>query len=206
MRIMQAAKLNSWRTLCAWPTVLTAGLTAGCAGGAWLESPSEADLPIDPPKHSYPTALSSASVKVPAAPASFPSAPIAATEPIAVNPHDLNVQPAQAQHTLQQPPPSQRLDRPQPLRTNLAVIPPQYVHAAPPVSPPSVPADPAASNPPATTSLAPAFSSSTLPHLDLSFLDALATAPTTQSTVASSSSSAANTPAETSNATPSVQP
>src|SRR5262245_2456025 len=167
---MQAAKLNSWRTLCAWPAVLSAALVTGCAGGAWLESPSEADLPVDPPKHSYPTALNSASVKVPAAPASFPSAPIAATEPIAANPHDLNVQPVQAQHALQQPPPSQRLDRPQPLRTNLAVIPPQYVHAPPPASPPAVPAEhTVASNPPAPASLAPAFSSSTLPHLDLSF-------------------------------------
>src|SRR5262245_54996414 len=206
MCIMQAAKLNSWRTFCAWPAVISAALATGCAGGAWLESPSEADLPIDSPKHSYPTALNSASVKVPAAPASLPSAPIAATEPLALNPHDLNVQPAPSQHALQQPPPSQRLDRPQPLRTNLAVIPPQYVHAPPTASPPTVPSDTTASNPPATTSLAPVFSSSTLPHLDLSFLDALATAPATQSTPASSSSSAANTPAETSHAAPSIQP
>jgi len=204
---MQAAKLNSWRTLCAWPAVLSAALVTGCAGGAWLESPSEADLPIDPPKHSYPTALPSASVKVPAVPASLPSAPIAATEPIATNPHDLNVQPTQAQHTLQQPPPSQRLDRPQPLRTNLAVIPSQYVHSLPPASPPSVSAEPpAASSPPTPTNLAPSFSSSALPHLDLSFLDALAASPVTQTTAASSSSSGANTPAEPTHTTPSVQP
>src|SRR5262245_51066908 len=196
MCIMQAAKLNSWRTFCAWPAVISAALATGCAGGAWLESPSEADLPIDAPKHSYPTALPSASVKVPAAPASLPSAPITATEPISANPHDSNVQPAQSQHVLQQPPPSQRLDRPQPLRTNLAVIPPQYVHAQPPAQPPSVPAEsPAASNPPAPASLAPAFSSSALPHLDLSFLDALATAPATQPTASSSRSSTANTAA-----------
>jgi len=45
-----------------------------------------------------------------------------------------------------------------------------------------------------------------MPHLDLSFLDALATAPATQSTAPSSSSSAANTHTETSNTAPSVQP
>lgn len=204
---MQAAKLNSWRILCAWPVLISAALAAGCAGGAWLESPSAADLPIDPPKNSYPTALPTASVKVPATPASLPSAPIVASDPLNVNPHDLSVQPVPSQYALQQPPPSQRLDRPQPLRTNLAVVPAQYVHAPQPTSPLSAPADPrAASNPPPSTNLAPSFSSSALPHLDLSFLDALAASPASQATAASSSSSAANTPSGPPNTTPSVQP
>ena len=32
-------------------------LPAAAAQGAWLESPLEAELPIDPPKHGYPTAV-----------------------------------------------------------------------------------------------------------------------------------------------------
>ncbi len=184
--MVHAAKFTSWRGGCASAALICAALTIGCAGGAWLESPIEAELPIDPPKHSYPTALPAASVNSPAVPASQSS-------PQAINPAradnsaaNLNAHPAQAQQPVQQPANQQRLDRPQPLRTNLAIIPPQYVRAPPSAAPPSALAIAApATNSPTTSSAAPPSSSTSLPQLDLSFLDTLANSPISQTPASS---------------------
>jgi hypothetical protein len=203
--MIQAVKFNTWRRSCAWPVVISAALTAGCAGGAWLESPIEAELPIDPPKHGYPTALPSGSVNVPATPASSMSPPAAATQ-AQINPESVNVHAAQAQMASQQPPASHR-DRPQSLRPNLAVIPPQYVHSLPTAAPETASQlAPAAHNQPSTPSVGPQTSTAPLPQLDLSFLDALANSQGPQTTAGSSSAATANVAAEVTNAKSSVQP
>jgi hypothetical protein len=100
--------------------------TAGCAAGAWLEGPSEADLPLDPPAHAYPTA-----VRRPPVPDAAPAArmQIGDDEPDLAPPIitlDPNPPP-------QAPPHHARVEQPQVTAPALAVLPPQYRKpAAPP--------------------------------------------------------------------------
>ena len=101
--MMQAVKLSGWRRSCAWPAVISAALASGCAGGAWLESPIQAELPIDPPKHGYPTALPPASINVPATPASSVSPQAAAAPQADSNAANADVHAAQPPAPPQQP-------------------------------------------------------------------------------------------------------
>jgi hypothetical protein len=188
--MMQAVHLDRWRRACAWPVLIGSALAAGCAGGAWLESPIEAELPIDPPKHGYPTALPSASMNAPAVNAPVTPAPQASPQPAYAesSAHPAQSQASQHQQPTQQPSPQQyanqqRLDRQQPLRPSLAVIPPQYVHSPPSTSPVPAPA----TNPSTASSQAPPSSAASFPQLDLSFLDTLASSPVTQPNASSSS-------------------
>lgn len=57
-QVRQHDRVRSTRWL-AW-TVVLAVLGTGCAGGSWLESPSDAELPLDPPARNYPTAIRAA--------------------------------------------------------------------------------------------------------------------------------------------------
>jgi hypothetical protein len=91
-------------------------------------------------------------------------------------------------------PPSQRPDHAPPPRAALAVIPPQYVHAAgaTAAAAPSAAAQSSSSQPANATSSnsSPSSAATALPQLDLSFLDALATAPAVAKTTAPSPTSA----------------
>lgn len=82
---------------------------AGCATGSWLESPSEAELPLHSPKHSYPTAVRAS-----------------LSDDSDDEPLDLQVVPPPAS-SAKSAATSQRLDKPAPPVPNLAVLPPQYV-------------------------------------------------------------------------------
>jgi hypothetical protein len=113
-------------------------LTGGCAAGAWLESPSDADLPLDRPVRGYPTAIraslsddppsdSAASPEMAAVQSSsspqHANAPTPAFDPTATAGQQAvqRIQPpTQAAH--------QRFDRTPP-QTPLAVVPPQYVQS-----------------------------------------------------------------------------
>src|SRR5262245_58317417 len=48
---------RSCTQLLGWLAIACAIVASGCASGSWFESPSEAALPLDPPKHAYPTAV-----------------------------------------------------------------------------------------------------------------------------------------------------
>src|SRR5256885_503197 len=53
----RAVSIETFRWPCRGPLLCACALlVAGCASGAWLESPSEAELPLDPPTHGYPSA------------------------------------------------------------------------------------------------------------------------------------------------------
>jgi hypothetical protein len=103
------------------PLALT---TAGCAAGAWLEGPSEADLPLDPPAHAYPTA-----VRRPAVPDAAPAArmQIGDDEP-QPEPPTITLDPNPPP---QAPPHHSRIEQPQVTAPALAVVPPQYRKPAP---------------------------------------------------------------------------
>jgi hypothetical protein len=133
----------------------------GCAAGAWLESPSEVDLPLDRPVSGYPTAIR-ASLNDDAPPASAASPDTAAglpapSPPAAARPPALFPETAPAEQPGQriQPPiqaAHQRFDHTQPL-TPLAVVPPQYVRSAATPAATAAPAQPA--QPPAAAEFAP---------------------------------------------------
>jgi hypothetical protein len=107
--------------------------SAGCAGGAWLESPLDAESPLEVPKHGYPTAIR-ASLSDLDSPASLPYVPSPVTAPaVAVAPAAET--PAPADNAA-----SQRAARQQPQLTPLAVIPSQYVHAQVPTASANIPA------------------------------------------------------------------
>jgi hypothetical protein len=166
--MFQAAKFNCLQTGLGIPFLVSGLLSLGCAGGAWLESPIDAELPLDKPEHGYPTAL---------APGKAPLASAAN----AVDPRSAlaeNANPAKAaslNQLLDQAAQDQRRpDRAPPPRAALAVIPSQYVHQQAAQLPPTLsPATAAASQHSAASTSRPA-SSSALPQLDLSFLDSLA--------------------------------
>jgi hypothetical protein len=134
---MMQARMDMLRSLWACFAVSAIALpVVGCAGGAWLESPSEAELPLDPPARGYPTAIRSSlsdnsEPRAPAITASAVAAPeqIEAAKTIAQT--DQPPAPVISPHVLQ------RLDRQAPL-TPLAVIPPQFVRQ--PASSPQAPA------------------------------------------------------------------
>src|SRR5262245_61351633 len=102
-----------------WAVVVAALLpAAGCAAGAWLESPLEENLPIDPHRNGYPTAVR-ASLADDDEPEPGPPVAAKVSEP-----------------ARQRPNPNE------PLLTPLAVVPPQLVRlqpSAPPTPPPAVP-------------------------------------------------------------------
>ncbi len=96
---------------------------AGCAAGAWLEGPSEAELPLDVPAHTYPTAVSRAPL-----PDAVPA--------VRMQIGDEEPGPAPPAITLEANPPPQapphhaRIEQPQLAAPALAVVPPQYRPAA----------------------------------------------------------------------------
>ena len=102
---------------------------SGCAGGAWLESPSEAQLPLDAPARGYPTAIR---------PAAAAAAPERQAQPAATETTMLDAPPPAAPAIAldNDPPPAApekhaRVEDPRPLATTLAVVPPQYRRAPP---------------------------------------------------------------------------
>jgi hypothetical protein len=170
----QAARFDFRRSRCSWAALCACALAAGgCAGRAWLESPSEAELLLDPPAHSYPTAvrgsLSDNSAPVAAAAATLQTAPTSAsTAPSA----SASVQSpaAVAQHA--PIPPSQRPERQQALLTPLAVVPSQFIHppasSAPNATVPVVTSPPASADMPPGAIKIPWASPPFLPGLDAS--------------------------------------
>jgi len=124
--------------------IAAAAGAAGCAGGAWLEGPSDADLPIQPPARGYPTALRPVAASISdeaAAPQSAPARPAPST---AVLPLDPNPPPAA-------PPKHSQVIDPRPPTPALAVVPPQYQRPPTPTAPALQalpPATPIASSPP----------------------------------------------------------
>jgi len=198
--MIRAECLQKQRTRCAYGSVAVAALAAaiagGCAGGAWLDNPLPRELAANPPKNSYPTAIGSASSKAIAAPAMpLTTAPNAAEQAaLATAGYTANALATAAAPTAVVLPHSQRPDHSPPPRAALAVIPQQYVHAAGATAGIAAPgAAHSASSPPATAtasnSLQPSAATA-LPQLDLSFLDALATAPVVARTAAASPASA----------------
>jgi hypothetical protein len=173
-----AAGRNHWTLPGARVTLVGWVLSfAGCAAGAWLESPSEADLPLDPPARGYPTAVrASLSDSEASQPAAAIPAAMQSSQP-AVAPASMPAQPApsDAAHSIAAQSPAQPPPRPdrQPLQPPLAVIPPQFVHH--PVNPtPAQASTPAASLHPVTTETAPVAAAlpsqwPTLPQVDTSF-------------------------------------
>jgi hypothetical protein len=114
-----------WPASCAWTVVGGLALVAGCAGGAWLERPLAAELPVDVPNHSYPTAVRGAG----AATARLSDD---AEEMAAVQEQPANVQQGSAttaeKPAIQTPrPETLSLERQQSLITPLAVVPPELV-------------------------------------------------------------------------------
>ena len=144
MKHAQSVPARRWPWICAPLCALV--LAAGCASGTWLESPSEAELPLDPPARGYPTAIraslsddaesANAKVESPAQPAAAPPAPSdAKSATTASQTHPTPAERAEAQ----------RLQRTQQMLAPLAVIPPQFVH------------------PPATATLPPAATTAAAP-------------------------------------------
>jgi hypothetical protein len=118
--------------------VLAAG---GCAGGTWLDRTVEAELPVGPPANNYPTAIRSIEPGMPAAeaapmqalPAPSAASPSAATQ-------GASAEPAGPQ-TATPPPAPHRVERPEPIVTSLAVVPPIYAPQPAKVAPPATPAN-----------------------------------------------------------------
>ena len=111
----QGQRHRDWQLYRKWALLLAAVLPAvGCAAGAWLERSLTEDLPIDPPKNGYPTA-----VRASLDDDSAPAPPAVATEA---------------------PEPARQRQNPnQPLLTPLAVVPSQLVRSHPNAAP-AVPA------------------------------------------------------------------
>src|SRR5262245_21773717 len=83
MRIPETdSRRMRWIRNLACPCMLAVG---GCAGGAWLDSASDAEFPVDSPTHSYPTAVR-ASHDEPTLTASSPVNPPVAQSSAAVDP------------------------------------------------------------------------------------------------------------------------
>jgi len=125
---MKQALLWPFRS-CWLAVICCAGFTVGCASGSWLESPSDAALPLDPPKQGYPTAVRASLSDEPEEKWQSRQTP------------DRTAAPAQ---------PPQRLDKPSPPVPSLAVLPPQYVQRPPqpPTSQLAPPTPEVASTPP----------------------------------------------------------
>jgi len=137
-----------------WPALgalTSAAVLAGCAGGAWLESPSEADLPVGATRP-YPTAMGpgrEATAHLDDSEAESPPKdkpqPLAAT-PLAAVPAHLRQQ--------QKPPQPIAIQTPGARAEPIPVVPPPQPAAAPtnPL-PPSAEQASAAANPPAPASI-----------------------------------------------------
>ncbi|HZN35719.1 MAG TPA: hypothetical protein VFB80_17940 [Pirellulaceae bacterium] len=108
--------------------IAAAAGAAGCAGGAWLEGPSDADLPIQPPARGYPTALRPVAASISDEAATPQSAPAGPAPSTAVLPLDPNPPPAA-------PPKHSQLIDPRPPAPALAVVPPQYQRPPAPTAP-----------------------------------------------------------------------
>jgi hypothetical protein len=191
--MMRAECLQDQRTHCACGRALAAALAAalagGCAGGAWLDNPLPGESASNPPQNGYPTAIGSASNKATAATAMPLTTNPNAAEQAAAG-HTASAATTQAPANGVVLPPSQRDDHAPPPRAALAVIPQQYVRtagtttAAVPAAAYSASSQPA--NAPASNT-SQTSAATALPQLDLSFLDALATAPAVARTAATSS-------------------
>src|SRR5262245_55747052 len=137
-----AARMDSLRFLSKLAVLGGIALAvSGCAAGAWLESPSEGELPLDTPSRGYPTAIRGPASNVPPSQSSsttqaitVPSAASAVNASASMQPgaNVLPSVPAQQSAPVQSEARQQRLDR-QPTLTPLAVIPSQFVHQ--PVNP-----------------------------------------------------------------------
>ena len=132
----QAGSAFSFRRNRWIPVAILAVSAAGCAGGSWLESRSDAELPIDSPAHGYPTAIRPAVAVSPASISVTDRGPVTA---ISRNAIDLANAPAVLSPTAPQaapPAPTTRADPPPTVVTPLAVVPSEFrIHA--PQSPPS---------------------------------------------------------------------
>jgi hypothetical protein len=153
----QVSRMMQTRAMMVWPWAVWAAanavLASGCAGGAWLERPLAAEMPVEGPSAAYPTAMRGSA----AGPPSGPSAATitAASDNAAVPATTLENSAATSSAPPAITPAPSRLDRHPPLLPALAVIPPQFVHhAAPPAlpaSPESVAAPPSSSMPASAT-------------------------------------------------------
>ena len=178
---MQAARIKTAPLYILVSALAAAALTAsGCASGTWLESPIPAELPIDPPKHGYPTAvrasLSDEAASHPA-PTSAPATPASVPDAASATANNQPTSPTQSVA----PPTQQRLDRHQPFLTPLAVIPQQYVRQ--PANAPPQPATAAVPSPPPASEVTPVPSvlpsswspSAIWPQFEASLLDSITT-------------------------------
>ena len=128
----------SFRCHRATSVLLLAILTAsGCVGGRWIESPTDAQLPLERPARGYPTAIHDSPKAGPI------RASLSDDPPTAVNPTSAEVPAAQPNDGEAQPPapvvattkpPAERRERPAPPVTNLAVVP---AHLRAPVAAPA---------------------------------------------------------------------
>src|SRR5438105_5147149 len=96
---------------------------AGCASGTWLESPSEAELPLDPPAHRYPTAIRASLSDEPDSGTAAPSTEALTAATSADPAHATTAAAPTAPPTNGTVPASHRLERHQPFVPPLAVIP-----------------------------------------------------------------------------------
>jgi hypothetical protein len=103
-----------------WLAIGCAVAVSGCASGSWLESPSEAELPLDPPKRPYPTAVRASLSDDDSEEAPQQALPATQSAPI-----------IEQAPPPQQQPPQQRAERPQTPVPSLAVLPPQFVQRPP---------------------------------------------------------------------------
>jgi hypothetical protein len=196
----QAAGWDARRRTWAWTTVVACAVcVTGCAATSWLESPAEAELPLDPPAHAYPTAIRASLSDDAESEAAASASPAPSQPPVSSAVHSLSTdQPPTAASPTAPPANEQRADRQPPLRP-LAVVPPQYAHppATTPqtvaaVSPPSIAAQEQAS----PAALIPTPWPLSLPRLDSNIAAETRTSPvpltpTVAPTVASNVSSSA---------------
>jgi hypothetical protein len=197
---MRTARIDGGRL--GWQVSALGGLllaVSGCAGGAWLESPLESELPLEEtpsarPPSAYPTAIR-ASLSDDAEPDAAPEVtnhpPATAPQPPATAPQAV---PPQANPA--PPAPQQRTDRHQPMLTPLATIPQEYVRPPPAIEPAvATPTAPQAAPPQHSPSAVDQWSATALLNLDsplnwpatLPPPQALSTTPVTSSGIPSTS-------------------
>lgn len=150
------------------PVAILAVSAAGCAGGSWLESRSDAELPIDSPAHGYPTAIRPAAAVSPASASITDQEPATANSRNAPDPANASAAPpvAPRQAVQSQAAPTKRPDPPPAVVTQLAVVPPEFrIHA------PQLPPAAATLFPPADSGQPQSPSFMPLPEAAASFAD-----------------------------------
>ena len=153
----RAEKLSATGT---WLAACAAAVLGGCAGGAWLERPISAEVPLEGPQTAYPTALRG---PTPAIASGLNGQQAVADAASAVLPADATANGIADATSIPAATPAHgsRLERQQSNMPVLAVIPPQYVTHPSPSPAPSLPqpATPLAMSPTSPSSAPPGVAS-----------------------------------------------